>query len=229
MYIINYYNTCSPVPVIFPATFLAPGMVSKMVSSGARESAQPMMAVWGAWPSSTSCWRAASLVLEPQGQPFTKRRLPSWRWDRWSFSVASVASSSTPLLWFAPCMFNHLSINPVCCGTPQIPIPTCPNCAGETTCTFSAVKNHQILPPNCLLRHSRHSPHISPCPSAASSPPPGPWVDRWWFGPAVPLAESTGSWRPPTDWSPMRPWPQGRTGWALWKRVNSWEFCEKEI
>ena len=45
MYIINYYNTCSPVPVIFPATFLAPGMVSKMVSSGARESAQPMMAV----------------------------------------------------------------------------------------------------------------------------------------------------------------------------------------
>jgi hypothetical protein len=40
-----YYNTCSPVPVILPATFLAPGMVSKMVSSGARESAQPMMAV----------------------------------------------------------------------------------------------------------------------------------------------------------------------------------------
>ena len=73
----------SPKPVIFPATFLAPGMVSKMVSSGARESAQPMMAVWGAWPSSTSCWRAAALVLEPQGQPFTKRRLPSWRWDRW--------------------------------------------------------------------------------------------------------------------------------------------------
>jgi hypothetical protein len=27
----------------------------------------------------------------------------------------------------------------------------------------------------------------------------------------------------------MRPWPQGRTGWALWKRGNSWEFSKRDL
>ena len=54
-----------------------PGIVSKMVSSGARESAQPMMAVWGAWPSSTSSLRTTAFVRLASGRPSTKRRLPS--------------------------------------------------------------------------------------------------------------------------------------------------------
>ena len=39
---------------VFPAlrsTKISPGMASKTSSKGARESAQPMIAVWGAWPS----------------------------------------------------------------------------------------------------------------------------------------------------------------------------------
>ena len=56
-----------------------PGMASNIISKGARESAQQMMAVWGAWPSSTNWRRAACLVLEPNGRPSTKRRLPSFQ------------------------------------------------------------------------------------------------------------------------------------------------------
>ena len=54
-------------------------MASNIISKGARESAQPMMAVWGAWPSSTNWRRAACLVLEPNGRPSPKRRLPSFQ------------------------------------------------------------------------------------------------------------------------------------------------------
>ena len=38
-----------------------PGMVSKIVSRGARESAQPTIAVCGAWPCSTRSWRMAGV------------------------------------------------------------------------------------------------------------------------------------------------------------------------
>ena len=64
------------------STKMSPGIASKIVSRGARESAQPMMAVWGAWPSSTNWCRWTFWVLEPKGRPATNRLLPSFNSSR---------------------------------------------------------------------------------------------------------------------------------------------------
>mmetsp|Transcript_42783 Transcript_42783/g.101975 ORF Transcript_42783/g.101975 Transcript_42783/m.101975 type:complete len:238 (-) Transcript_42783:507-1220(-) len=72
---------------VFPAlrsTKMSPGMASNTVSRGARESAHPMMAVWGAWPSLTRARRMSGVTLPEMPAPTTKRSLPTFN----SFSAA---------------------------------------------------------------------------------------------------------------------------------------------
>ena len=73
----------------------APGMVSKIVSRGARESAQPTIAVCGAWPCATSSLRITELVRLASGRPSTKRLLPSCRqWCGCHQKTGSVSKQS---------------------------------------------------------------------------------------------------------------------------------------
>ena len=74
-----------------------PGMVSKIVSRGARESAQPTIAVCGAWPCSTRSWRMAASVQLASGRPSTKRLLPSCRLRCGSQETRPVLQSSRRL------------------------------------------------------------------------------------------------------------------------------------
>ena len=69
-------------------------MVSKIVSRGARESAQPTIAVCGAWPCSTRSWRMAAPVQLASGRPSTKRLLPSCRLRCGSQETRRVLQSS---------------------------------------------------------------------------------------------------------------------------------------
>ena len=67
---------------VFPAlrrTNRSPGRASKSVSSGQRESAQPTMAVWGAWPLVAKASRMLWCTLPAAGTPATKRSFPSFR------------------------------------------------------------------------------------------------------------------------------------------------------
>ena len=54
-------SACVQVLPALRSTKMSPGMASKTVSKGARESAQPMMAVWGAWQS-MHCLIAKTLI-----------------------------------------------------------------------------------------------------------------------------------------------------------------------
>mmetsp|Transcript_36405 Transcript_36405/g.78604 ORF Transcript_36405/g.78604 Transcript_36405/m.78604 type:complete len:244 (+) Transcript_36405:1351-2082(+) len=69
---------------VFPAflkTNSSPGVASKTVSTGTRESAQPTMALWGAWLCFTNALRMASEVLPAVGAPAAKRSLPFFSID----------------------------------------------------------------------------------------------------------------------------------------------------
>mmetsp|Transcript_62554 Transcript_62554/g.139678 ORF Transcript_62554/g.139678 Transcript_62554/m.139678 type:complete len:237 (-) Transcript_62554:605-1315(-) len=91
-------------------TKISPGIASKIVSMGARESAQPITAVWGACPDFTKAVRMAPLAATDAGAPRTKRSLPSF-----SISMALLGStdSSAPVRtpWIprlaAPCLLKE--------------------------------------------------------------------------------------------------------------------------
>mmetsp|Transcript_55575 Transcript_55575/g.68048 ORF Transcript_55575/g.68048 Transcript_55575/m.68048 type:complete len:229 (+) Transcript_55575:1411-2097(+) len=81
-------SACVQVLPALRNTKSSPGMASKTVSTGTRESAQPMMAVWGAWLYFTKAFLMSLevvLVVEP---PVAKRSLPS-------FNIFKAASDGT--------------------------------------------------------------------------------------------------------------------------------------
>ena len=62
-------SACVQVLPAFRSTKMSPGIASKTVSKGARESAQPMMAVWGACPSLTKAFLIEGVSLPEIAAP----------------------------------------------------------------------------------------------------------------------------------------------------------------
>mmetsp|Transcript_16016 Transcript_16016/g.37838 ORF Transcript_16016/g.37838 Transcript_16016/m.37838 type:complete len:310 (+) Transcript_16016:1241-2170(+) len=79
-------------------TNISPGMASKTVSIGARESAQPMIAVCGACPDLTRAVFIFEFAATLAGVPATNRSLPSLSMSR-AFSGETDASSPVRTPW----------------------------------------------------------------------------------------------------------------------------------